>query len=465
MRQTIVNKYPALIAGLFLCFGSLFALSTPWILIPTAALFFLIKKERVPLMAALFLFPLFYVSHTYWLPRANTPISGHFYIHSIEQGKGFSNGCVYRGHVRSNGKKTPCTLFSQTRYQANTIYAIKGILKTKKPPFYTLKLKEPPQPIDNRLTLAELRFRAKERVKTYIAAHIQKEKAALFLAGLATGQLDDQVMKMQFSTLGISHIMAISGLHFALIALALHLFLRFFLPSKIEAILLISLLFLYFLFIGDSPSVQRAWVAATVFLSSHLVEKRPHPLNSLGVALIVILLFNPLWACSLGFQLSFLATGAILLLYQPTENLLRLWIPRLPLEAVLQRSFLSQQVYLIRSFFREALALTLAVHVALLPLLLHTFHTFSLNGLIYNLFFPLLAGWALLLFLISLPLPFLHPINTYFCEWLLEIANAPPVLFKSFSMESLHPSWVAIYLTVLGILALWKPRDLDLMFY
>lgn len=466
MRQSIVSRQVALVCGLFLCFGSLFALSTPWILIPTGALFFLIKKEYVPLMTGLFLLPLLFFSHVYWLPSENTPVEGRFLIHSIEQGKGFSKGWAYRGSLHTKGKKTPCTLFSNQRYRADCVYGVKGFLNVKKHPFYTLKLKEEGQPLKNRFTLAELRFRAKEHVKKYIAAHIQTERAALFLSGMATGQLDDQVMKMQFNTLGVSHIMAISGLHFALITLALHFFLRLFLPSKVEAVFLIFLLLIYYLFIGDAPSVQRAWAAATVFLVGHLVEKRPRPLNSLGVALIATLLLNPLSSCTLGFQLSFLATGAILLLFRPVEKLLRLWLPRLPLETVLKRSFLGQHAYIACSFFREALALTLAVHVALLPLLLHMFHTFSLNGLFYNLFFPLLAGWALLLLLISLPFPFLHSVNSSFCTWLLEIAEAPPLLFTSFTLE-LHPSWVAIYLTLLGVLAFWlpRPRDLDLMFY
>lgn len=459
MRHAIIffyERHLALACGLFLCFGVLFAVATPWILIPTAVLFFLIKKEYAPLMAIIFLLPLFYFSHAYWLPSHNSSAEGIFLIKSIQKGKGFSKGWIYRGDLQANGKITPCTLFADKRYAADQAYLIQGILCAKKPPFYTFKTKKEWLPVKRRFTLAEWRYSAKEKVKAYILKHIKKQRAAAFLSGMATGQLDDSVMMMQFSELGISHIMAISGLHFALITLALHFFLRLFLPAKIESVFLIALLLIYFLFIGDSPSVQRAWTAATVFLLGNLLEKRSRPLNSLGVALIATIILSPLAPCSLGFQLSFLATGGILLLYQPVDRLLRLWIPSLPLQTLLQRSFLQQHAYIARSLFRDALALTLAVHLALLPLLLHYFQTFSLNGLLYNLFFPLFAGWALLLLLISIPFPWLHPINSYFSEWLLEIADAPPLFLKSFAIDPLHPCWVALYLTVLCLFAIQR---------
>lgn len=458
MRHVIIffwERNFALASGLFLCFGSLFALSTPWVLIPAIPLFFLIKKEHAPLMAILFFLPLLFFTQLYWLPPSKTPTEGIFLIKSIQKGTGFSTGWLYRGDLHTKGKIVPCTLFSDKRYPANQSYFIQGMLNTKNPPFYTLKTKEAWVPKGKRWQLAEWRFSAKQSVKDYIFKHISQKRAADFLTAMSTGQLEDPLIKKQFKELGISHVMAISGFHFALLTLAFHFFLRLFLPSKMESIFLIALLFCYFIFVGDSPSVQRAWAAITVFLLGELLEKRALPLNSLGVALIVTTIMNPLSPCSLGFQLSFLATGAILLLYKPIEKLLRLWIPKLSLALLLEKSLVWQHLYVARSLFREALALTLAVHVAVAPLLVYYFHSFSLNGLIYNLFFPLFAGWALLLLLISVPFPWLHAINTRFSEWLLDIADAPPLVLKTFMIESLHPGWVSLYLTMLGLIAVY----------
>lgn len=212
---------------------------------------------------------------------------------------------------------------------------------------------------------------------------------------------------------------------------------------------------LYLLFIGDTPSVLRAWSVALLFLLGHIFEKRSSALNSLGAALLLSLLWNPLSATSLSLQLSFLATAGILFFYTPCNQLLMQLIPKKALSEVVGQNFLAQHLYILASFLREAFALTLAVHLALLPLLLSVFHGFSFNSLFYNLFFPFLASAALLFFLISLPFgPWGHYVNSHYCYWILKIAETPPLMFKSYSVREMPPWLLTFWLSLLLVAAI-----------
>ncbi|MCH9627714.1 MAG: hypothetical protein S4CHLAM2_13560 [Chlamydiales bacterium] len=443
------NRHPALLYGLTLLLSTLFVLQTPYAALP---LLLFLDKKNVGIVTLLFLLPIAYLYQAYTFPPSGTPLKGTFTIQSITENKGFTPGWTYRGHLKTKEGRLQCQLRSQERHKANCAYQISGLAFTQNERFYYIKPFQW-EPVPYTFSLAEIRYHAKKWVKHYIERKVKGARAAQFLIGMVTGGLEDPVMLQAFGNLGLSHIMAISGFHFALLTLALHLILRLILPPKPEAWLLMGALTLYLLFIGESPSVQRAWIVAMVFLLGRLIERPPNPLNSLGVALCLIIALNPLSAITLSFQLSFLATGGILLFYKPLHHLLLLWIPKYPLQEAIERSLLWQQGYFFAVLIREALALTLSVHLTLLPLLLTFFHTFSLNSLIYNLFFPFCASLALFLFLLGIFTGgLLHPLNSWYCEHLLTLTESPPLLFKTFYIENIPNLFTIIYIISLFII-------------
>ena len=390
----------------------------------------------------LFFFPCCLIYHLYTFPPSGSAVEGVFYIQSVKKSDRFTTGWSYTGVLKTEGKRICCRYFCKDYFSPSALYKIKGSVRVLKGKFYHLKCKEPWEFVKPHASAVIWRSKAQDYVKHYIEKHFPERSVSSFLIGMVTGQLEDRVMLNEFGQLGLSHLMAISGLHFSLIALVFHLFFRLFLPPKIEASCLMVLLTLYLLFIGETPSILRAWIAVMVFLLGQLLEKRGSALNSLGIALCLTLIWNPLFAMTLSFQLSFLATAGILFFYSTIDQLLNSWLPKKPLKDMVSRHWALQHGYILTSLFREALALTVAVHLTLFPLLLATFHMFSINSLLYNLFFPFLASVALLFFLISIPLgSFGHLLNGYYCEWILHLTHSPPVLFKSFYIEQM-PNWL-----------------------
>lgn len=348
-----------------------------------------------------------------------------------------------------------CRLFSKERYSASATYRIEGRLESRGA-FRFLKTNEKWQPLSPTFNLVELRYRAKKNLDGLI----QKEatghpEAALLLSSLTTGELDDPWLKTLFQKSGLSHLLAISGFHFALIACLLHFLFAPLLPSRVEALLIIFLMTLYFCFLGASPSVMRAWIAMVIFLGAKMVQRPSSAPNSLGVALLVAFFIDPLSSQELGFQLSFLATGALLFLAPKIGRALE--------ELTRERS----------GWLEKSFALNSAVHLAVAPLLISTFHSLYLHSFLYNLIFPLLFIPVFLGLALSLPLfwilpclgpPTLKAIALY-SQSLIDLLAWQPFPHKTLYIAPFSPWLISAYFSLLLLFVLWKNEDYRTMRY
>lgn len=121
-----------------------------------------------------------------------------------------------------------------------------------------------------------------------------------------------------FSASGLSHLLALSGTHVAVIVslISLALFpLTVARRNTPRYLLSILLLWVYVLLTGMNPSVVRASVMASVYLFGRVLERRSVPLNSLYLAALLILLFKPVELFMPGFQMSFAAVAGIIIFY------------------------------------------------------------------------------------------------------------------------------------------------------
>ena len=141
-------------------------------------------------------------------------------------------------------------------------------------------------------------------------------KELLATALLGDGTHIDRTTREIYSAAGLSHILALSGLHVGIITLIIGLALW---PATLWTghnpvrALIIVLLWGYAALSGFGPSVTRAVVMASIYILAQMLQRRSVPLNSLAAATLVILIFDPHALFTAGFQLSFAAVASIIL--------------------------------------------------------------------------------------------------------------------------------------------------------
>ncbi len=210
---------------------------------------------------------------------------------------------------------------------------------------------------------------------------VDRSTASFFLATLAAD--DDwlsEELRSKFSLTGTAHVLALSGMHVAVITsllLVVLLPLGIFNKWRWKWPVVIISLWLFALLTGMPASVVRAVIMATLLGLGKMLQRKPVPLNSLCAAAIIILIFSPAQLFSLGFQLSFLAVAAILLLARPLNPIGRKegrepWISKV-------------------------VCVTIAATIATSPLCAYTFHTLPVYFLAANL--VLLPGLSVLMYL------------------------------------------------------------------
>lgn len=346
-------------------------------------------------------------------------------------------------------------------------YSVSGKLTTKDRFNYVLKPLSI-QVCKKVFSLEKKRKEAKKKLIRYVDKYFSSQNARQFIIALSSGELEDNFLRMQFSKAGLSHLLAVSGFHFGLLAAFFYRGFKLFLSSKITSCLLILLSTGYLLFLGMGPSIFRAWIFSVTLLFSQLVEKRSSPINTLGVAACIELVFLPLHALTLSFQLSYLATAGILFFFKPLEEGFNHLLPLMPTRELMKKRIYHQIEYFLARILLKSFSLILAVHLALLPLLLHAFHCFSLNSLLYNLFFPFLTALSILFFLVGTllsfaGLPWLHYFNNFYTRSIMKLVEEPFLSLKTFFMKN-FPGWgVGIYLTIvlLAAIALHEKRNLS----
>ncbi len=479
------RKHPALMSGVVCLLGMAYGLNSHLVYLLLFGLLSFplwirpIQSKLLAVCVLIFVSAFTLVSlrcpiHT--LPQETMKGKGVFTISNLKpQQSPFHRSLVYRGTLNFESEdgfkatQLPCAIYHPAfgkHPQANCAYEIEGTLIQKQERFFIFKpeKKKAWNAVPGSFSLAEWRYQAKQAFNQFLKHHIQDSHTRIFLNALSSGEVDDRILSLEFGKLGMQHILAISGFHFALIALFLGTLLRLIFPFYYSTILLLILLSAYCFFLGYSPSVFRAYTAICVLLVGSLFGRRTSALNALGVGLLLELLIDPLVITHTGFQLSFLCTLAILLLTAPCCSLLEILLPRRSFTELLEMPRLDQHGYLLASFFRNSLSVNLAVLFASLPVLLLLFNRFPLLSIIYNLFFPLCISLSMLLLcigcLLSLLIPTLgtwvHSINNSWTSAVLTLSSEPPA-FCDFvlRMKGLPFTLVAVYLTLLFIWAIY----------
>ncbi len=117
-----------------------------------------------------------------------------------------------------------------------------------------------------------------------------------------------------YRSAGISHLLVVSGLHLSLLSSFLFPLLSSLTKRRrTAAVLCIAFTLFFVAFTGFTPSIIRSGVVFIFLYASLLFSRRADSFTSMGIAVLLLLLFNPYAAADVGLQLSFACTlGAIL---------------------------------------------------------------------------------------------------------------------------------------------------------
>ena len=167
----------------------------------------------------------------------------------------------------------------------------------------------------------------RQKIIETIDTHFSAEAAPFAKALLLGDRRDmDYETNTAFKVSGISHIVAVSGLHvsilFAMVfTLGLH-------NRWLTAAFGIPALLLFAAVAGFSPSITRACIMEMLMILALCVEREYDPPTALAFAVLVMLAANPLTILSVSFQLSVGSMAGIFLFREPIAEWLKERMPK-----------------------------------------------------------------------------------------------------------------------------------------
>ncbi len=197
---------------------------------------------------------------------------------------------------------------------------------------------------------------------------VNREKDAAILNAMILGEKGElkAEQKKSYQNGGISHILAISGLHISLLGLALYRFLRRIgLSFWISGIFGMAVMGSYAIMTGMSVSAVRAVIMFFTYLGAEILGQTYDALSSLSLAGIILLAMNPEYLKQAGFLLSF---GAVMGLSIVLPQMETTWKKEK------------------ENFAKKTLRASLCVSLSTLPISLWFFCEYSVFGLALNLF-------------------------------------------------------------------------------
>lgn len=225
-----------------------------------------------------------------------------------------------------------------------------------------------------------------------------ESQAAAIIAAMILGdksQLSQQT-KDNYSAAGVSHVLALSGLHVSILLSILSILLT---NVGAKTSMAVQLFFVWsFVFLVGMPvSILRVAVMFTLLIIARAIGRTNYSINTLFVAAFIILLFSPQSLYDIGFQLSFTAVFFIL-------TISKCFWTRIDKDTYSNHHR--------KLTFANILLVSFAAQLGTLPLILFHFGQFPVYFLITNIFIGIFATIILSLGVLTICIsfiPFIYP--------------------------------------------------------
>ena len=283
------------------------------------------------------------------------------------------------------------------------------------------------------------------KLRSRLLARIMTEgadgDAMAVVAAMALGDKSalSQDLREVYSVTGTSHVLALSGLHLAIIYMLLSFLfggkkLFTFLPFHL---LTLSSIWAFVFLVGMPVSVVRSAVMLTAYALLSLGHRDRMSVNTLAFTALLVLVASPLSLYDIGFQMSYLAVFSILLLVPLSE---RLFPP----------SFLME--HRIVKWLWGIVSVSCAAQIGVAPLIAYYFGRFSTLFLLTNLI--VIPGVTLILYLSMVV--FVMPSLAYILLYIVGLLNYVLTRIAAIpgaSIDGLHPTILQTTMTYVVIVA------------
>ncbi len=249
-------------------------------------------------------------------------------------------------------------------------------------------------------TIADVRLRVAERVRSSIEGP-SGTVAAAFLTGLRRAIPEEVNIAMRRS--GLAHLLAISGLHMALVTGIIFFAVRAAMAAipvlalrwplkKISALMAFGAGFGYLALSGMAISTQRAFFMVSIVLLAVLLERRALSMRLVAMAAFVILLVQPESLLSASFQMSFTAVVGLVAGFRAIRG-------RVSMGKLKRRNIFHMLLF----YLATVMFSTMIAEVTIGPIAAYHFHRFNAYGLLANLIaMPVMGFWVMPLLVLSL---------------------------------------------------------------
>lgn len=250
----------------------------------------------------------------------------------------------------------------------------------------------------------------KNRCTKIIDNSFDSESAGIVKAMLVADKstLDKNIKKL-YSENGIAHIMAISGVHVAIIGMTLYGFLRKLRIGRfISGTFSIAIIVLYGIMTGMSSSTERAVIMLILSIAAEYFGRKTDAPTSMGFAMIIMVLGNPYVILDAGFQLSFAAITGVTVVAPQLRKLLRMF-KRFIKEADEKKKQKHKKIMSLRKMIIkliDALVVGIASFITTTPVIIYYYYQFPPYSILINLIViplvSLIVGGSILVVLTGL---------------------------------------------------------------
>jgi competence protein ComEC len=288
-------------------------------------------------------------------------------------------------------------------------------------------------------------YQLNAQTRRIVSRYVPGEEGGL-LVGLLLGYKNEMTydLRQDFTTVGLAHVIAVSGSNIAIGILLTNLTLGRFFKRQTVTWLTLGIILFYVLLVGANPAVLRAGIMGAMAQVGLLLGKEYSGLIGLATSAFLLTLWQPDILMDVSFQLSFMATLGLMLLLPGWHYKQKGWL----------------------RFLREGLSTTLAAEAMILPLVIYYFHQVSLVSLFTNLLVLPVLGVIMALGGLTVAagmLPWLGWAAQGAGGWCwLFLAYVVSVVeffaglpFASLQIPLFHPVWIFLYYVALGGLFGW----------